>query len=801
MRIKKIIIENFRGIKRPLILDFKKGNNYSSVALYGRNGNGKSSIVDSWEWLYSNKIEHLAREGAAAKEFPHKSSNGEDCYIEAEFDLEDLTVLRQQYDRNRITQPIIRGDHDKFKSIVKHPCHLRYRDLQTFVYFKKAERYSYLAKYLGFEAQLTVQDNLSTCKNRLKQKELEFSRIFNSAKSKISELILDYDESQNSDNQIINFINQICDDHSLSHINKTNELKDVEESLKEIIKKDPKTEELTHWKGIQSKITQFRKVLNLEATYNIANQSFRELKKNEASISKLLILNLYKVGLELIKEGENICPLCSNSFKGDLKKHVSAKHEELYSLKAEKAKFDKNKQNLVNEINSITKSLDQLLVPQIKDAEFQVFFSNIQLIKSELTIILEGLSRRLSEMGSFPTLSSSLTSKIEQLNTDYEEVSKIINENIERIEQDEARQKLADNFDRLSKIIVAYKDYLISKESVVYVSKVKSEFEFILTNYIDWVKEKIQSSFDLISTNVVEYFKILESSNPNISNPYITLVSDKAKAVELEIEFASEKVKPAFKVLSESQINSFGLAVFLAAIRQFNTDFKFVILDDVVNSFDSYKRPKVIELLNKHFQDFQFLILTHDQIWFDKLQRTFKKWNRLKFSGWDYVTGPKVQIGKNIFEEIDSNLEDDKPVQAGQILGRYLEWVLQELNQNFETPMKYKFDNQYTLNELFESFKTRIGKKLKMNHELYIKLNDFSSDSIFRNYSAHWKGSDFTSLEIKEIFEKWKFIESLLYCEKCNVYAKYDGNRNEVKCNCQEMNLKDTKHYPQSVGK
>jgi len=146
MKIKKITIENFRGIKRPLVLDFKKGKNFSSVALYGRNGHGKSSIVDSWEWLYSNKIEHLAREGAAAKEYPHKGSNGQDCYIEVEFDIKELSTLKQEYDRNKITQPVITGDHDKFKSIIKHPCHLRYRDLQTFVYFKKAERYTHLAK-------------------------------------------------------------------------------------------------------------------------------------------------------------------------------------------------------------------------------------------------------------------------------------------------------------------------------------------------------------------------------------------------------------------------------------------------------------------------------------------------------------------------------------------------------------------------------------------------------------------------------------------------------------------------------
>jgi len=795
MKIKKITIENFRGIKRPLVLDFKKGKNFSSVALYGRNGHGKSSIVDSWEWLYSNKIEHLAREGAAAKEYPHKGSNGQDCYIEVEFDIKELSTLKQEYDRNKITQPVITGDHDKFKSIIKHPCHLRYRDLQTFVYFKKAERYTHLAKYLGFETQLLIQDNLGTFKNNLKQKVAEFLRVFNNSKNKINELI-EAKESSTVEERVILFANEICKDHSLNIIGTTNELQRVEKNLKFIIQKDPKTEELTEWKSLKRKISQYRKISNLKSSHEAASKSFSELMKNEASISKLLILNLYNVGLNLLKEGENVCPLCDNGFTGDLKSHVNKKHEELYSLKSEKEKFEKNKKTFGDSLNNIVRNLEQMLIPNEKDTSFQAFFSTIEIVKNDLVSIKEKINKELSDIEEFPELSESLLNKIEKINNDFDSAIITIDTNIKTIEEDETRQKLANNYGKLTQVISAFKNYLTSDKSLNYIIKIRSDFELIITSYIEWVKEKIQSSFNLISTNVVEYFKILESNNPNIANPYISLLSNKDKAVELEIEFATKKVKPAFKVLSESQINSFGLAVFLASIRQFNTEFKFVILDDVVNSFDAYKRPKVIELLNQHFSDFQFLILTHDQIWFDRLQRTFKSWNRLKFSGWDYSLGPKVQLGKNIFEEIQENLDDDKPIQAGQTLGRYLEWVLQELNQNFETPIRYKLDNQYTLSELFQSFKSRISSKLKTTHLLYKKLDAFSTDSIFRNYCAHWKGvsTDFTSPEIKEIFEKWKDIESILYCESCNMYVKYNGTEKEIKCKCNALDLKDDKY-------
>jgi ATPase subunit of ABC transporter with duplicated ATPase domains len=37
-------------------------NRHASVAIYGDNGGGKSTITDALEWFYFNKIEHLWRE-------------------------------------------------------------------------------------------------------------------------------------------------------------------------------------------------------------------------------------------------------------------------------------------------------------------------------------------------------------------------------------------------------------------------------------------------------------------------------------------------------------------------------------------------------------------------------------------------------------------------------------------------------------------------------------------------------------------------------------------------------------------
>ena len=86
LKIKKITIENFRGIRLPISIEFTKGKNYTSALLFGRNGTGKSSIVDAWEWLNNFKIAGLSKEGILTSDFPHKSCKGENSYIDVEFE-------------------------------------------------------------------------------------------------------------------------------------------------------------------------------------------------------------------------------------------------------------------------------------------------------------------------------------------------------------------------------------------------------------------------------------------------------------------------------------------------------------------------------------------------------------------------------------------------------------------------------------------------------------------------------------------------------------------------------------------
>ena len=100
--------------------------------------------------------------------------------------------------------------------------------------------------------------------------------------------------------------------------------------------------------------------------------------------------------------------------------------------------------------------------------------------------------------------------------------------------------------------------------------------------------------------------------------------------------------RPPHGVLSESHLNSLAIALFLAMAQTFNQKLGFLVLDDVINSFDLEHRGELAELLAERFDDWQLMVLTHDHQFFDHLSRRAPSWKRLELTSWSYAAGPRT---------------------------------------------------------------------------------------------------------------------------------------------------------------
>jgi hypothetical protein len=109
----------------------------------------------------------------------------------------------------------------------------------------------------------------------------------------------------------------------------------------------------------------------------------------------------------------------------------------------------------------------------------------------------------------------------------------------------------------------------------------------------------------------------------------------------------------------------------IASATHFNKDCRFLLLDDVVNSFDAYKRPQLIDLVKDHLNEHQVVLLTHDRFWRDLLHRRLPTWKRINFTGYNFGVGPMMSPAMDALERVENALDKDEADDASGTFARY----------------------------------------------------------------------------------------------------------------------------------
>ena len=152
-------------------------------------------------------------------------------------------------------------------------------------------------------------------------------------------------------------------------------------------------------------------------------------------------------------------------------------------------------------------------------------------------------------------------------------------------------------------------------------------------------KEDLAELLKRISHRVAQIYSALHPGE-NLAES-VSIEPWTAKGVELAVEFYGSRQRPPHGVLSESHLNSLAIALFLAMAGEFNARLGFLLLDDVINSFDVEHRGRLAELLADGFSDWQIIVLTHDQQFFEHLSRRAPSWRKLELTSWSYDAGPR----------------------------------------------------------------------------------------------------------------------------------------------------------------
>ncbi len=806
LKVKKIKLSGFRGIFNPQELNLTtKGNKEPrSLALFGLNSSGKTSFVDGLEWFLSreNKIEWLRRDEAEEKAYPHQAAKdkGVESLVEMDFFDTDKKIgdLVKTYDHSKITKPNL-SDPDGFNAVysafVIRP-YFRYLEVVEFVCSKGKDKYEKLAQWMGFEGEFDFQEKIvRTVHQKLKDYEKGLSDRVATFEQQLKQLtggITAIDE------EVLNFCNAILKQHK---VDECKDVKQVWEKIPEISKK-----KVASAVGVViEKLSRIEMIIvasvlreDLSDVLAAFVKKIEDFRKNKELVAQIDVIGLYTKALEILTgqaDTDTKCPVCGHEWERDkLMEHIRSELELLKHTKDEKEQLEREAMAIKTTLNAEAVSVKEL-INRYKEAQETI----TEIKYDDTTSYLETLSNIAN------VLSKIVVDATVQVKLDKNEVEKskkeriVINEQIKtyktKIQPTAEDTKLTEDIEKLTQTKTSWQSLEEARAKQNFALNDINKFYALKDDVIKAIQDNIKSRFDEISDRIGKYFGILRDDK-KIKDIKIVLNEERGKAAgrsaEIELNYFDISVRPAYKVLSESLLNSLGLAVYFTCVKQFNDTCKFIVLDDIMNSLDIDKRDTLLNLIEQEFSDYQIILFTHDEHWFQKIKRRFPDWITKKIKNWDYISGPKIDPVVTTREEIEELLTDStKTKLAGQLLSGHVEDRLNEFCEDLWAAVRYRYSKNEppTMEELFDALSKRLKERIS-GHPLVEKIAESKKFApILRNFVSHSRTTSISPEEVRSTAEKWFALESEFRCDKCNHFVEYQKAKDSIECQCGAKKL------------
>jgi len=780
IKIKSLYLKGFRGVKKELYLEL----NSKSPLLFGDNGSGKSSITDAIEWFYKDSIEHLSSDEIDRKRGLTALRNTfiadtEKSLVEINFTNNNLDSQKSISLKKSNLEVENSNNSDAFVEYIESSKNenltLRYKDLTGFVLSTKKEKLDSLSKVIGFADISNIRGVLKKAVNEVKSS-LKSKNYDNEISQREGQIMTSLNERVVSDEQYVNKINEIIKPLGLEK--DVTKLEDIDNILSLFKKSDDSAviEQRAYYSDVISKINDLQnRINNLLDLYEKYYQSFQKIVQDVETLKKIALNKLWIEGLNVLKGSiieKDECPLCfQKKDRAELIKEIELRLKTLESIKKEKSKLDET-EKIVEEGNQDIRDFVKSITEYISSIsqELGVDILKEQRIKTRDEIIFD--MAKLNETSEFcQKRNEVLLSQIKG-------------------------SKILEIQDKITLSRQAYYDIKRLKKEKEVLEKQKSSLEIIYNAFVQKQKEELEAFINAFSKEIDEYYQYMHPGEKmeNIEIK-ITEKEDELTGITLEFQFFDKKVSPPQKYLSESHLNSLGIALFLTSVKAFNKENHFFILDDIISSFDSNHRKRLSDLLMEKFLDYQIFVMTHERNWFDYMKNLVRgkvdwiinaiNWNESKGA---HLNETLVDL-KRIIEQ---RLIDNDKTGLGNIIRIYLEGLLKEISEEIEVYVKYRsneINEDRMSNELLSELKSKINKQ--PCKDIFGPIIDKMISSVFiGNKDSHDSSFDPNIGECRAFWQDVLKLEELFRHDVCNTIIStkyYDKVEKKIRCKCGKL--------------
>ncbi|MAB49489.1 MAG: hypothetical protein CMC05_12750 [Flavobacteriaceae bacterium] len=795
-KIKTIKINGLRGVREPLTLDLNK----KSILVYGDNGTGKSSVTDSFEWFFYDKIEHLSNEEIGRRKGRDALRNifipeTEDSFIELTFD-ENKLDSKKSIDNSLKT--FNSNETDDFKKFIASSFSerliLRYRDLVQFIIAGKTDKLKELQNIIGFSEVQNIRDLLKRNGARI-ARNIKSSNYDNLKNVQQSTILENLGQNAYTDEQLFDGANKLIKPLKLEIEIKSRQ--DINTVLKKIESKEDSEllNQINFYTKIKESVAQIEgNVDNINNSYCSFYDSFNALKKDPEKVKNLQLLSLLQEGKSVLTKDvveDDYCPLCQQEkSKIDLLQDLNLRIEELELLNKEKEKVDNNSKDLQNTIKPNISAIEGLLTEKLFEKE------DYAKLKEAVEEIKTSLNNHLDESKKELTEKLSDKEKIKFVKKEIEELTSELVKTIKKLTESKEANLKFKTYTKLFQSAKAYVEYLkIEKEQSVLANQ-QGTFELLYEDFIKRQEEALNVFLTMFSNDINDFYTTM---NPNEKVEDIKLVplkkNDELVGITIEYSFFNETHTPPIAYLSESHINCLGLSFFLASVRAFNKESKFFVLDDVISSFDRSHRYRFAQLLTTKFSDFQVILLTHEKEFFELVSSEVKSkgWILNNFK-WTKDNGTGIERGiADIKDRIKKKIEDKNTDGLGNDIRVYAERVMKRVALEMEAKVAYRnndINEKRMAPELLDAVQSKLSKASKELKQKADIPKIKGMPMFIGNTTSHDNSFQESIEDLEAIWEDVKGLIHNFYCSDCDKFLSlkfYDNVENKIRCGCGNL--------------
>lgn len=808
--VKKIEIIEFRGI-RQLEVDFKKSN----FAICGKNGTGKSGIVDALEFALTGNISRLSGSGTGGislkEHAPHVDCRKDPSKSKVIITIhipslnKDVTIERCV---NDIPNPIIKPQTPEISQILeqvtRHPeFTLSRRELIKYVISAPGDRAKEIQALLRLEQIETLRAVLQKIANADKREIAPLKKLKEDTKAALL-TALGIGEAKIAD--ILIAVNLRRKELGLVALTEFSETTSFNEGLAKHTAEKPvnisKQGSLADLGSLTQALEVYASATKPETLKDITTR-VETLNNDKVSIRLLTREEFIQNAIQLIEDDH--CPVCDTELGiEELKAILKRKLEKFEAVSVKRKALVKEIEpycdlitNVLNGIRAV-KEYAKLLKPPIDTTQLDLFSQSLQtkLTKLKAFIPLDDLIDSLKTFGTVPEPVKELIQTIETAIKAIPEPSK----------QDAARDYLIIAQEKLESYRSASKGHkaAVDKEAI----SLK-----VLETYNKVVTQTLENLYKDVEANFTELYRFINADDEAAFTAQLTPSSGK---LGFNVDFYGRGHFPPGAYHSEGHQDGMGLCLYLALMKHIlGENFTFAVLDDVLMSVDSGHRREVCKMLKEKFPKTQFILTTHDEVWLKHMRTAglIQGSGAMQFRKWDVDHGPNEWNTKDVWQEIEDYLTKNDVRAAAALLRHYLEYLSADICHKWHAKVEFRGDGQYVLGDLLPQAtsqlnslygdgikaanqwgKTDLEKKLSADRAAIKELISTSQAEQWQtNVSIHY--NEWANLDKKDfepVATSYKSLTEAFSCPDCKsiLYLAYDKSvRDSLRCSCGSVNI------------